>query len=105
MLHDPTLDKTTAQTERTERRSSPRVPCPAELVLVWFYDTSTPVRYSLLDVSEGGYRIQTTTPIPTGTTGMVVRLLPEGHEVEEPVMVVRIRRAKPGVYDVGLRRM
>ena len=105
MLHDPTLGKAGQRIEQAERRDSVRVPCPAELVLVWFYDTSTPVRYSLVDVSDSGYRIRTTTPIPTGTTGMIVRLLPEGHEVEEPVMVARIRRTEPGVYDVGLRRM
>ena len=105
MLHDPTLDRTTPTTGQTERRAEPRITCPAELILVWFYDTSTPVRYAMLDVSDGGFRIQTSTPIPTGTTGMVVRLLPEGEEVEEPVMVVRISRAEPGVYHVGLRRM
>lgn len=103
MLHDAITDRTTDLD--ANRRASPRVSCPAELVIAWLEDVATPMRYGLIDVSEGGYRIQSSLPRLTGTTGLVLRYLPSGEAVDEPVMVAWTRRGDDGRYDLGLRRL
>ena len=103
MLHDSITDRTTELD--TNRRTSPRLPCPAEVVITWLDDAATPMRYALIDVSEGGYRIRASLPRLTGTTGMVVRYLPSGENVGEPIMVAWTRTREDGLYDLGLRRL
>ena len=84
-------------------RQAPRVPCPAEITLVWHHSPGTLVRYRVLDVSDGGLRLRSSVPLLEGTTGMVMRLLPEGTAIEKPVMVVWSKPAKEGGYAIGVR--
>ncbi|MHC4910417.1 MAG: PilZ domain-containing protein [Planctomycetota bacterium] len=86
-----------------ERRVSDRVPFPAEITLVWNHDPSTVVRYATLDASDGGYRIQTSVPVLPGTTGVALRLLPEGRPLNCAIMVAWSAPSEDGGYEVGLR--
>jgi len=79
-----------------DRRHSDRVPFPGELVLIWNHDPATPHRYEILDAGDGGYRILTSVPLLSGTTGMVIRLLPCSRRetgLGQPVMVAWCRAA------------
>lgn len=93
------------QTSISDRRISDRLPFPAEMVLVWNYDLNTPLRYSVIDAGDGGYRIHTSLPVTAGTTGMVLRLLPGfGQSLDQPVMVAWVRPVEEAQgFDVGLR--
>jgi len=88
-----------------DRRESDRLPFPAEMVLVWNHDLSTPIRYRVVDAGDGGYRVQSAIPMLEGTTGMVLRLLPgRGQPLDQPVMVAWSRRSpNRDVYEIGLR--
>ncbi|MCI0631191.1 MAG: hypothetical protein L0Y44_11125 [Phycisphaerales bacterium] len=88
-----------------ERRESDRLPFPAEIILVWNYDLYTPMRYTVIDAGDGGYRIHSSLPVLEGTTGMVLRLLPSfGQSLDQPVMVVWSRASQQsGGFDIGLR--
>lgn len=109
MLHDQMMARTGEgdldATAIADRRSSDRVPFPAELVLAWNHNQGVPVRYRVLDAGDGGYRIRSSVPMLEGTTGMVVRLLPgRGKQVGQPVMVAwsRADDDERG-YEIGVR--
>ncbi len=108
MINDAVLDARLQGDEASERRLAPRIPVIGELVLRWIGHTGTSHRYRLVDRSEHGYRLYSTLPIPTGTTGTVVAALgdaADGVPSEDPVVVAWFRRADASGYDVGLRRL
>ena len=91
------------QVEVEERRASPRVPFPAELVIAWFCAMKSPIRYRVLDASEGGFRILSNLPLFEGMTGVAVKLLPDGKPLDRTVMVAWIRTHPDGQHEAGLR--
>lgn len=103
MLHDAALDRASATS--AERRSDTRSPCPDEIVIAWLHDAANPGRYPLVDVSEGGFRIRCAVPLITGTTGIALRELPSGREIDQPIMIAWTRRREDGRYDMGLQRL
>jgi hypothetical protein len=104
MLRDPGTSQYHPAMSAGERRASERVPCPAELIVLWHHDLTSPVRYELADASDGGFRVRTSLPMQYGMTGMALKLLPDGRDVNDAVMVVWCRETRqPGVFEVGLR--
>ena len=101
MLHDGLPAADTDQLSLDDRRHHDRVPFPAEMTLIWHHDVDTMLRYRILDASDGGFRLRSSTPMLTGMTGMVLRLLPEGRAMDQPVMVAWCRR-DGGEYEIGL---
>jgi len=72
--------------------------------VLWHHDSHMPVRYRVLDMSDGGIRIRSSLPMLTGMTGHAVRLLPEGTHLERPMMVVWVRSAHDGLgFELGLQ--
>ncbi len=105
MLHDRMLSHRTGPLTDEDRRQMARVPFPAELVLIWHHDVNTRIRYRVKDVSDGGFRIRSTTPLFKGTTGTALSLLPEGQTLDVAIMVVWCREdPENGGYEAGLRR-
>ena len=109
MLHDGQLcnahDPIDAATGSIDRRDGDRAPFPAEMTLRWLHDPETLIRFQILDVSDGGYRLRTRLPIRAGTTGIAVRLLPRGEPLEHAVVVVWMRPTDDGAYEIGLQRV
>ena len=103
MMHEDILLSQADLAAGHDLRRTPRVPCPAEVTVIWHHDPSTVVRYRVLDVSDGGWRLRSSVPLLEGTTGMVLRMLPQGTAIEKPVIVVWSRTAKEGAYAIGLR--
>lgn len=123
MLHDVIMSRISRRAERApaaepgygacdaaadtlDRRTSDRVPYPAEAIVVWTHDLASPMRYRVIDAGDGGYRIHSSMPLLEGTTGMLLRLLPgRGRPMDQPVMVAWIKPAEEEAtgYDVGLR--
>ncbi|MDY7109022.1 MAG: PilZ domain-containing protein [Planctomycetota bacterium] len=103
MLHDPTLHRAADPEATGERRASDRSAGSGELVLSWSHDRDNTMRYQLIDVGDGGMRIQSSVPQLTGTIGLALRLLPEGEKLDQTVMVVWVRQLEDGQYDIGLR--
>jgi hypothetical protein len=86
-----------------DRRAGARLPFPADLVISWFHDVRTQVRYRVLDASEDGFRIRSAFPLFEGMTGVAVKLLPEGQTINRTVMVAWLRRTGPNEHEAGLR--
>lgn len=108
MINDSVLfPSRKAATGCEDRRAGDRVPFPSEVVLIWHHDTAQSIRYRVLDISDnsqgGGMRIRSSMPLLEGTTGMALRLLPQGVQLDRPVMVRWSRQIDEGGYDVGLR--
>jgi hypothetical protein len=76
----------------------------AELVILWHHDPETPVRYPVLDLGEGGARIQSGTPLLEDMSGTAVKLLPKGETINRMCTVSWIRAsATGGPFEIGLR--
>ena len=103
MLHDQLMSSSDSRTDG-ERRKGRRVPFPAEVTLTWHHDMRSTLRYRLVEAGDGGFRIRSCTPILEGMTGTVLRLLPEGYALDEPVMAVWCRSVAGG-FEVGLRKL
>jgi hypothetical protein len=103
MLHDGVMCHDRSAAGPTERRTSDRVPYPAELTLLWHHDLEHVMRYRIVDVSDGGFRIRAAAPVIEGMTGTVLRLLPDGQKLNQSVMVRWVRQSEGGLYDIGLR--
>ena len=88
MLHDRTLARADGQPLSAERRRSQRVAFPAELVVRWHHEPDLPIRYEVIDASDGGFRIRSTLPMLEGMIGKALKLLPEGKPVNKTVMIV-----------------
>lgn len=105
MYHDQVTGKRLRSTHDHDQRDRPRVPYPAELVIAWHCNMPSTTRYAVVDVGDGGFRIRSALPLIKGMTGTAVTLLPEGHEIGQPVMVVWCREnSNQDGYEVGLRR-
>jgi hypothetical protein len=111
MLHDGMLDPGLGRSEQAARdsRREARVPFPAELLVRWFSDLKTQVRYRIIDASEHGFRLRTSLPLPEGMTGIAVKLLPDGRMLEKTIVVVWSREAMVDeqdgarAYEAGLK--
>jgi hypothetical protein len=109
MLHDGMLEPWSVRSalRAADRRREARVPYPAELLVQWFSDLKTTVRYRIIDASEHGFRLRTSLPLPEGMTGIALKLLPEGRVLEKTVVVAWSREAAnretPVGYEAGLR--
>ena len=104
MLHDNTLARSRDPSQANDRRVFPRRPEPAELVVRWHHEPGGPVRYELVDRSDGGVRIRSSTPMLTGMTAKLLRLLPEGRPLGRVAMVVWCQSAPDGEgYHLGMR--
>ncbi|MBX3375096.1 MAG: PilZ domain-containing protein [Phycisphaeraceae bacterium] len=88
-----------------ERRHRDRVPFPGEATLIWIHDPMTVLRLAVVDASNGGFRLRTRLPVPTGTTGILLRLLPAGTPLNAPVTVAWLRPVPEGDFEMGLRRL
>lgn len=88
MLHDGTQARVSGQSMLAERRQSQRDEFPAELVVKWHHEPEFPVRYEVIDSSEGGFRIRSSMPMLEGMTGIALNLLPEGTPVNRTVMII-----------------
>jgi len=86
MIHDPSITSASS-TSNQNRRNTQRTDSSLEAVLRWSHDYDTPVRYIVVDRSEGGMRIISQFPLTEGMTGVVTRYLPEGKAVHQPMMV------------------
>jgi len=86
MIHDSSI-QTDNSNAQDNRRNRTRTEFSGEVVLRWSHDFDTPVRYRVVDRSEGGMRIMTQLPLAEGMTGVVTRYLPEGTAVHQPMMV------------------
>jgi hypothetical protein len=104
MLHDPMITEADGRVPTTDRRRSPRAEVHAHLVVIWHHDTRTAVRYPLLDISDGGVRIHSATPLPNGMSGTAVKLLPEGRLIHR---MCTVSWARPpvdgGPFEIGLK--
>jgi len=103
MMHEEVMLNQAGLAAEHDLRRAPRVPCPAEITVVWHHNPSTVVRYRVLDASDGGLRLRSFVPLLEGTTGMVMRMLPEGTPIEKPVMVVWSKPAEQGGFALGVR--
>ncbi len=88
MLHDGTQARVSGQPMLAERRRSQRDAFPAELVVKWHHEPEMPIRYEVIDSSEGGFRIRSSMPMLEGMTGIALKLLPEGTRVNRTVMII-----------------
>ena len=86
MIHDQSIRPEDTSID-TNRRDSTRTEYQGEAVLRWSHDFDTPVRYRVVDRSEGGMRIISQFPLSEGMTGIITRYLPEGTAVHQPMMV------------------
>ena len=87
MLHDPSIRNDVSGSNKN-RRKRDRSTLEGEVVLRWSHDYDTPIRYTIIDRSEGGMRIMSQFPLTEGMTGVITRYLPEGVHVHLPMMVV-----------------
>ena len=87
MINDRTLQNTNSTSDLDQRDGKKRKKYDGEAVLRWSHDFSTPIRYTVVDRSEGGLRIVSHLPLNEGMTGLITRYLPEGRSVNQPVMV------------------
>ena len=64
------------------------------------------MRAPLVDMSDGGCRLHLSLPVPTGTTAILLRMLPDGVELGQSAIVAWCRPAADGDgYEAGLRRI
>jgi hypothetical protein len=103
MMHEDIMLSQADLAAGHDLRRTQRVPCPAEVTLVWHHNPGTVVRYRVLDVSDGGLRLRSSVPLLEGTTGMIMRMLPQGTPIEKAVMVVWSHDAEAGGYAIGVR--
>ncbi len=89
-----------------ERRPvAPRTVVSGEILIAWPHASEAPLRYAILDVSEGGVRIQSLLPLREGMTGLAISLLPEGKALNRKFQLMWCRRSSSSanLYEAGLR--
>ncbi len=102
--HDRPDDDPRGQDTDSERRETDRASSQAEVIVVWHHDHGTPVRYAVVDVSEGGMRILSATPLLKGMSGTAVKFLPQGEPINRSFTVAWSRPpAVSGAFEVGLQ--
>ena len=84
MIYDSHIQ---SDTTNQNRRNRDRATYCGEAVLRWSHDFDTPIRYQVVDRSDGGMRIVSQFPLSEGMTGVITRYLPEGESVHQPMMV------------------
>lgn len=99
MIHDSMLASRGSLSAGNDRRYADRIPFPCDIVLQWHHDFATPVRYRVIDVSDGGMRIASNLPLVEGMTGMAMRILPEGRAIDRSVMVAWCKSGRKGEAD------
>jgi hypothetical protein len=87
MINDRAIQNSSPKRETDQRNGNERAEYDGEAVLRWSHDFNTPIRYTVVDRSEGGLRIISQLPLNEGMTGLITRYLPEGQSVNQPVMV------------------
>ena len=103
MLNDAITARAMAA-RRSDDRSADRARCPGEIVLRWLHDQSSTMRYELVDVSDGGYKVHSSLPVIPGTVAMLLRLLPTGEALNQSAIVAWTKPCdERGGFDVGLR--
>jgi hypothetical protein len=90
---------------KDRRPATARVAVTGELLVAWSHAAESPIRYVVLDMSEGGARIASTLPLREGMTGTVLSLLPSGTPIQRKFQLMWCR---PGTgpasgYEAGLR--
>ena len=68
----------------------------------WLHNPGELVRYRVSNVSDTGFCLNSSLPLLTGTTGVVRRMLPEGHPIDRTVSVAWCSPLDDGRYAVGL---
>ncbi|MAC20631.1 MAG: hypothetical protein CMJ23_13350 [Phycisphaerae bacterium] len=105
MLNDSMIGRkhSTPQGEE-DRRGTERTDLDVEVVVAWHFQPDQSVRYRSLDLSDTGMRIESSTPLLEGMTGVLVSILPQGKRIDRAVMVVwcRPKRDAEG-HEAGLR--
>lgn len=105
MLNDSMIGRkhSTPQGEE-DRRGTERTDLDVEVVVAWHFQPDQSVRYRSLDLSETGMRIDSSTPLLEGMTGVLVSILPRGERIDRAVMVVWCRPKRDGQgHEAGLR--
>ncbi|MBL9120786.1 MAG: PilZ domain-containing protein [Phycisphaerae bacterium] len=92
----------------SERRfNNGRVPTHGEVLIAWSHAKDSPLRYRLLDISEGGMRIHSLLPVHEGMTGVALSLLPSATALNRSFQIMWCRRcAQEGggtAYEAGVR--
>ena len=113
MLHDGVLsrqNRDAAGRSPADRRYSRRVSDTSELLLIWLHDPATPIRYRVLDASDGGFRVASACPLVEGMAGIARRVLPQGTTIERAMVVAWSRPGAAGEdgnevaeFEAGLR--
>ncbi len=102
MLYDRHL-KSLAAARNHDRRTDVRECQAAEVVISWICPALSTVRYEMLDRSTNGLRIRSSSPLVTGMLGKAVRILPQGHCLNQTVSIVWTKVAADGTYiEAGL---
>lgn len=87
MINDRSFHCTDSKLDTDKRSGKTRSAYDGEAVLRWSHDFATPIRYAVVDRSDGGLRIVSQLPLNEGMTGLITRYLPEGRSVNQPIMV------------------
>ena len=74
MIHDQSIRPDNASIDNN-RRDRTRTEFHGEAVLRWSHDFDTPVRYRVVDRSDGGMRIISQFPLSEGMTGIITQYL------------------------------
>lgn len=87
----------------TERRyNNGRVPMNGEVLIVWSHAKDSPLRYRILDISEGGMRIHSLLPLHEGMTGVALSILPSATALNRDFQIMWCRRGG-NAYEAGVR--
>lgn len=87
----------------SERRyNNGRVPLAGEVLVAWSHAKDSPLRYRLLDISEGGMRIHSLLPLHEGMTGIAISLLPNATALNRYFQIAWCRRSD-NAYEAGVR--
>ena len=92
----------------SERRlANGRVPTNGEVLITWSHAKDSPLRYRLLDISEGGMRIQSLLPVHEGMVGVALSLLPTATALNRNFQIMWCRRCTceggGSAYEAGAR--
>lgn len=87
----------------SERRfNNGRVPVNGEVLIAWSHAKDAPLRYRILDISEGGMRIHSLLPLHEGMTGVALSLLPSATALNRNFQIMWCRRGGTA-YEAGVR--
>lgn len=87
----------------SEKRSSPRVAFPAELIVVWRDAGGIVESLRMRDVGFGGLRLASSTATAIGRIGRAVHILPDHTQVDRDILVVWSVQRDDGGSEFGVR--